>query len=356
MGTFGGDLLRILAHGVMNTGTTALGQYLGNMFEGERATKLLGDKAMLDAATYEQDPERQQEQLGQLKDRFNLSTVTNKGFAPVGETPSLSNLGMRKGLTYPEATYQPAQVKSIVAPVPDWKTALGAKALPALSQMTPEQALEVQLNNPDRDLKLLTLTGQLQEKALSREQRTDEKEKDRQAALERAKLHAETTTMLGQGMQSLRQQGMQLTLANQKATHAQVGDRLEAGARTQLDKALVNLEKVTKDPMATEEQIKTAIEQYNGMHGSIVAKHPDLGNYFQPLEPELSKGWGLGWGAGKVVGAKTKAGGTPAANVGVDQTELSRFKTAYEKNPELAISNAKRLGTYDKLKAVGIIK
>jgi hypothetical protein len=56
------------------------------------------------------------------------------------------------------------------------------------------------------------------------------------------------------------------------------------------------------------------------------------------------------------VGAKTKAGGTPAANVGVDQTELSRFKTAYEKNPELAISNAKRLGTYDKLKAVGIIK
>lgn len=118
MGTFGGDLLRILAHGVMNTGTTALGQYLGNVFEQGRAEKLLGAKTALDSATYEQDPIRQQEILGQLKDRFNLPMVTNKGFVPVGETPSLSNLGMKKGLTYPEATYQPAEVKSIVAPVP----------------------------------------------------------------------------------------------------------------------------------------------------------------------------------------------------------------------------------------------
>ena len=183
------------------------------------------------------------------------------------------------------------------------------------------------MKNPAQRV-LLPADTKLQEtliaKQMEGEQRAEEKEKDRQAALERAKLHADTTTMLGQGMQALRQQGMALTIANQRATHAQASDRLEAGARTQLDKALVNLEKVTKDPMATEEQIKTAIEQYNGMHGSIVAKHPDLGNYFQPLEPELSKGWGFGWGAGKVVGAKTKA---PAATQEVPQTVTKDGKT-----------------------------
>ena len=355
MGTFGGDLLRILAHGVVNTGTSALGQYLGNVFEQGRAEKLLGAKTALESATYEQDPERQQEILGQIKERFNLPTVTNKGFAPVGETPSLSNLGMRKGLTYPETTYQPAQVKSIVAPVPDWKTALGARALPALAQITPEQALGAQLKEPDRELKLLMEAGRIQDKTLTREQRAYDAEQSR---INQANIAADRTAVYGllaQNNQDLKRQSLSQSLANQKLTHGIMSDKLEAGARAQLDKALVNLEKVTKDPMATEEQIKTAIEQYNGMHGSIVSKHPDLGNFFQPLEPELSKGWGLGWGAGKVIGAKT-AGTKPAAKIEVDQTELSRFKTAYEKNPELAISNAKRLGTYDKFKAAGIIK
>ena len=91
MGTFGGDLLRILAHGVMNTGTTALGQYLGNMFEGQKAAKLQGMKEVFDQVRNAPDEDTRQSLLGKAYELMGSEApkvTRTTGYMPPGLEPS----------------------------------------------------------------------------------------------------------------------------------------------------------------------------------------------------------------------------------------------------------------------------
>ncbi len=99
MGTFGGDLLRILAHGGMNMGTSALGQYLGNVWGGEKELKNWLAKQLYEAATTqpaEQQVNIQQaiEQLGGGKLPMAERIKSLSGGGLPGVTPELRGQGV----------------------------------------------------------------------------------------------------------------------------------------------------------------------------------------------------------------------------------------------------------------------
>lgn len=92
MATFAGDLMRILAHGGMNMGTAALGQYLGNMWAGDRAMDLEGVKVLAEQAKNAPTPDTQQSLLGAMYEKLGMKppmVTETKGYASPGLEPSV---------------------------------------------------------------------------------------------------------------------------------------------------------------------------------------------------------------------------------------------------------------------------
>jgi len=174
MATLGGDLIRMLAHGGISTLGNVGAQFLGDYLKERAQEKLLGLKTNLETASVESDPNVQQQILQKLKGPLNLAAIQESGMVPRGETPTVENLGQRKGLTYPEAGYTPATLERVVAPVPSLE-AIKSKILTSL----PQEARTIAAFPKDASLQasrenlLATLALREQEGALNRASRED---------------------------------------------------------------------------------------------------------------------------------------------------------------------------------------
>jgi len=154
---------------------------------------------------------------------------------------------------------------------------------------------------------------------------------------------------MGESLIENRRMAIQSQLLNQQILHQLAGDRLEAGARAQLDKSLSNLNKLYQDPTTKPAVLEKAVGDYNKLHGAVIAKHPDLANFFTPMNIKME---GLIFKTPKLESGASET----ATKTTLSQDVLDQFSVAYKTNPELAIRNAKRLGYYDQLKAAGVIK
>jgi hypothetical protein len=141
-------------------------------------------------------------------------------------------------------------------------------------------------------LKLLTLTGQLQEKALSREQRTDEKEKDRQAAFERAKQHDETITMLGNQAHEARMEGYKNAAEKNKFMSiflsGKTQDANEAEAHTLIGNASNAYNMI---PMTNIDAKVAAANRFNALLDSYGEKYSDAMRGYTRLTPTRKEGF-----------------------------------------------------------------
>ncbi len=317
MATIGGDLLRILAHTALQTGGNLGVNYLTKNWAEQAQERLLGTKAAVEAAGVETDPVKQQQILSQLTGRLGLPTVTEKGFVPTGETPTVGNLGTRQNLTYPSDTYSPALVDKLVAPVP----AMEALKVRTVQGMTPT-ARETALfpKEPTLEAARMNLLANLAFKS-------QEGELNRASREGIAAQSDETKRIIAEGSQELRKTmlGMQLQQHQQNMILAR--DKMEAGARGQLEKYWDNIQSILKEPVLKPEALAPAVEQYNAALGSAIKQNAELANYFTPLE--IAKTPGLLWGE-KTTGVKKSARTAPAKTTTAPLTFPRRVKAGGE--------------------------
>jgi hypothetical protein len=319
MATLGGDLIRLLAHTALQTGGNIGVNYLNNMFTEQAKEKLLGLGESIDAARYETDPNKQQEILGQLKGRIGLPTVTENGFAPVGETPTLGNLGQNKNLTYPAESYAPASLERIVAPpVTKLNEALAARAAPAIGQVSPKEALGIATKEPGREAARDNLIATLAAKKYEADLRSDDKSLDRRQRADAARESNEIKLLLGQGMQQIHLQGQQNAADKNKfmATFlsGKTQDADEAKAHTLIGNA-ANAYNIT--PMSNVDAKVAAANRFNALIDTYGEKYPDAVSGYTRLEPKTPESF-FGLRGGNVLPGLTPSKGTmntPTATV-----------------------------------------
>lgn len=293
MATLGGDLIRLLAHTALQTGGNIGTQYFSKMLEEQAKEKLMGLTESVDAARYMTNPNQQQEVLGQLRGRLGLPTVTEKGFAPVGETPTLGNLGQRTNLTYPAETYTPASIERIVAPpVTKITEALAARAAPAIGQVTPKEALGIATKEPGREAARENLLATLAQRQEAAQIRSEDKTLDREQRAQAAREANDVKLMIAQGMQGIHLQGLQNTADKNKflATFlsGKTQDADEAKAHTLIGNAANAYALI---PMSNVDAKVAAANRFNTLIETYGEKYPNAVAGYTRLEPKREEGW-----------------------------------------------------------------
>jgi hypothetical protein len=289
MTTFGGDILRMLARGGIETGANVGLQFLGDYLKNRSLESMLGTKTNLEAASVESNPEVQQQILGQLKDKLGLATVINKGMVPIGENPTMANLGQKKNLTYPEATYTPGEVQRIVAPVPTLSD-LKSKLFTSLS--TEEQktaafpkdaSLQAALIKAQGDWKLRESEGEANR--LSREGIAQMAADNRAASL--AQTQAHQSTMVETQRERLDQQRKLFGVVTKK-----MGDTNLIKHSALVNQAWDDYEKAASSKVKDPARVAAAVDKYNNLIGVAEQSVPELAGSFSKLTPEMVQTWG----------------------------------------------------------------
>lgn len=317
MTTLGGDLIRMLAHGGISTLGNVGAQYLGNYFQEKAKEKLLGLQTNLEAAGVEADPNIQQQILQQIKGPLRLATVRQEGMAPIGETPTMENLGARKGLTYPGATYAPASIERIVSPVPSLealksKVAMGLPGAERKTALFPkEDTLAMTLLKAQGDWALRE-----QEGALNRQSRED-------IAKENIRLREaqqETTNELRKQSFDLQRERIDHQRKAFGLIAKKAGDATTLKHSADINAAWDDYTRAASAKKKDPALIAAAVEKYNNNIALAEKQVPELVGHFSPLTPEFAQTWGEWWegkpGTGKVKGyAPAPKGATPKATI-----------------------------------------
>ncbi len=333
MGTFGGDLLRILAHGGMNMGTSALGQYLGNVWGGEKELKNWLAKQLYEAAPTqpaEQQVNIQQaiEQLGGGKLPMAERIKSLSGGGLPGVTPELRGQGVSSEggpLSFPVDKYKslseiptgvtPETSKYLISPPAKLEQQVAAQVAgtPGASPLGTLGYLK-RLEQPQKLNQLESAIGMF----MHPDTPSDVRE------MLKGYIGKGDLTQYRQDMLDIRRQGLtqQLNVHNQNfqikmQLAKSLGDfRDITGVDKAIDDLTVQRKGITEAITmgAPQKEIRGLIDQYNNTATSLIKTNPKLTSHpiAQPIEPEFADQttwqWMKGEQPSKVVGAKPKVG------------------------------------------------
>jgi len=225
-----------------------------------------------------------------VPERLRLATVTDKGMVPIGENPTIANLGQRKNLTYPEATYTPGEVQRIVAPVPSMealKTKLAMDIPDAKTRLDTiypkERTHEAALIKAQGDWKLRESEGEANR--LSRESIAQMAADNRAASL--AQTQAHQSTMVEMQRERLDQQRKMFGVVTKK-----MGDANLIKHSTLVNQAWDDYEKAASSKVKDPNRIAAAVDKYNNLIGVAEQSVPELAGSFSKLTPEMVQTWG----------------------------------------------------------------
>jgi hypothetical protein len=202
----------------------------------------------------------------------------------------MENLGVRKGLTYPEAGYVPATVERIVAPVPSLealktKAAMGIPdAKTRLDTLYPkERALETALITKGMDIEARAREGDLNRgNQLTIAQMIDA---SREATRAQTLQHQQTVESLQRD--KLDQQRKAFGLVAKK-----VGDQSVIKHSSDINSAWDDYQRAASAKKPDPNLVAAAAEKYNKNIELAEKMVPELAGHFTPLTPEMTEAWG----------------------------------------------------------------
>ena len=285
---FWGDMLKILAHGGVQTGASILGQTVTAPILAQKSMDQEEFKTLLQAAGTAKP-----EAMSAISER--LKELSGRGLPTYTRDVPTGALTTPEGETLAKGTYSLVRPESAgILAQQGFKPEVAPKEEFVRPKISVDQVLAGMLGNaaPDspemQDVMAKKLGVGLTQAEKIRLAQEDARENRFQQTQERLSKQFEQTQqfheIMGQGLMDFRKAMLNNQIQNQKVTHQLVGNKIEAGARKQLDSALKDVIKILDTPGYKPEALDAALSKYNALHGSIVAKHPDLTTDFTPLE------------------------------------------------------------------------
>ncbi len=312
MATLGGDLLKILAHTVLQTGGNVATQAFAAPILARKQMDIEEQKNILNAigtATEAEAPaysERYEKLTGRPLPSYmdNIPTggllTPEKEVIPKGTFSILDPRGAQAQGFAPETEAKTVFTKPKLSldQVLAGMVARGGEGSPLVQGLL-NKKLGLGLS-PYQEQRLGVDKAKMTQQDKQYQQTQDRLEKQFQSS-------QEFREIMGQGMMDFRSSMLQMQLQNQRNQMMMFGDKMEAGARAQLEKHWDNVQQILRDPEAMRQGValEPAMDQYNSALNAVVKQNPALGQYFYPLESIKTSTWG-GYGKEKVTGVKQK--------------------------------------------------
>ncbi len=301
MATIGGDLLRILAHTVLQTGGNIGTQFLSSYLKPGMEIKEAAGKNLLDVINAG----------GPGAEEAAKSLTQDYGVAPWPRAPVVNPSGTE--VRSPEGAKLTAPTSTPLAELaPGYTPEMGlVKGILPLDKLKshviagmPQAQKEIAV--APKDTQMLTA---LTMKQMEIEARLGDKALDRETKIQLANQHAQITSALGLGMQQIHQGQLNATMDKNKWMATFLSQRAldqdEKTAHSLIGNAANQYQMI---PMNKVEEKVTAANRFNALIDRYGEKYPEAVAGYTRVDPKTPE-WGLGLFGGKPLPGVTPKGG-----------------------------------------------